>query len=285
MSKQTNTASTTHTPTIPTTGIIPPVEVVDKLSAVGVVKCNRKPLILLVLAILSGFYLGIACIATSSVTFSITNVGVARMATALLFPFGLIMIIFTGAELYTGNNLIFISYLDKKVTFAQMIKSWLIVYMGNFIGCTGLAFLFQFTRNIHLGGGQWAHSLMGIAASKNAISWVDGLLLGIFCNILVTVAVFMVTSTTDPIGRMMSALVPVSLFVMAGLEHCIANMFYIPMGIFLASTEHASTAVDISMALLTFPSFLLNNLLPVTIGNTVGGILLSSVVWYANRKN
>lgn len=277
MSKETTT-------TIPTTGVIPPVEAVAKLSGVGVIKCNRKPVVLFLLAILSGFYLGIACIATSSVTFSIADVGVARMVSALLFPFGLIMIIFTGAELYTGNNLIFISYLEKKVTAGQMLKSWVIVYTGNFVGCAGLAFLFQFTKNIHLGSGQWAHSLMSIAASKNSISYLDGILLGIFCNILVTVAVFMVTSTTDPIGKMASALVPVSLFVMAGLEHCIANMFYIPMGIFLAGTEYASTAEGVSMMLLTFPSFFINNLIPVTIGNTLGGMLFSYVIWFANCK-
>lgn len=282
MSKVKNHSSPTPVQTaqaFPTTGVSTPLETLGKISASGVVKCNRNPMQMFLLAMLSGFYLGVACIATTSVTFSVENVGMARLLTALLFPFGLMMIISTGSELYTGNNLIIISYLEKKVTLAQMIKSWVLVYSGNFVGCAGLAFLYAQTKNIHLGSGLWAESVLSIATGKVSFSMVDGILLGIICNILVTVAVFMANSSSDFVGRMISALVPISLFVMAGTEHCVANMFYVPMGILLVDSPYGTG----DHSILSFGSFLLCNLLPVTLGNTLGGVLFGSTLWFANR--
>ena len=219
---------------------------------------------------------------TNTAAHTIGNVGIARMVCGLLFPFGLAMVVLTGAELFTGNTLITISVLDGQATMMGMLRNWAVVYLGNAAGA-GCAYGGQFNYS----GGQLAVFTMKLAAGKCALPVGNAVILGILCNVLVTAGVLLSLSAKDLTGRVVGAYLPVAFFVICGFEHCIANLFYIPAGLFAqAVPAYAALAADVGLDLsaLTWGNFLLRNLLPVTVGNIFGGAAMGGLYWYCHRR-
>ena len=206
---------------------------------------------------------------TNTASHAITNVSAARLINGMLFPFGLIMVVFTGAELFTGNCLLLMPLLRGAVTGGRVLRNWLLVYAGNFFGSLLIAFLAAQCGVLD----GIADAVVGTAVTKAALPTAVAFLRGVLCNFLVCLAVWMAFCARSAGGKMVSLFGPIFLFVLCGFEHSVANMYYIPAGIFLAGNGELSW-LD-----------LLRNLLPVTLGNLVGGCALGGILYllYARK--
>ena len=252
-------------------GINTPAEIIEIWINNGVNKAKLSAGKMLVLGMMAGAFIGLG----SFVFVLATSVGgdafqgmMGKLVGAALFPIGLMMVILCGAELFTGNNLMSLALMDKKITAAQMLKNWGLVYLGNFIGSLIVAFLFA---NSGLLTDATADRAIAIATAKCAIAFMPALVRGIFCNILVVLACWMQAGAKDLIGKIFAIWFPIMMFVFAGFEHSIANMTYVPMGMFLGAE-------------VGIGAFLLNNLLPVTIGNIIGGACIVPFAYYYAYK-
>lgn len=251
----------------------------------GESKTHRPTWQVLALAFLAGFFIAMGAVAGNTAAHALDNNGLARLVMGLLFPFGLIMVILTGAELYTGDTLMAITLKEKRITLLRMIYHWILVFVGNAAGAitvaTGMAFFGQLDQS---GGLLGAFSIQQ-AVAKSTMDPLNAFVMGIFCNVLVTIGVLLAMSAKDVTGRAIGAFVPVSFFVIAGFEHSIANLYYVPAGLFAAGIDrYASLAqsfgIDIDAA--TWSGFLTNNLVPVTLGNTVGGLLVGWIFFWCH---
>lgn len=265
--------------------MLKPNEFIVNYSRAGAAKCSSGILRLLLLSVLSGFILACAGAAASNAAFSIQLTSVAKLVSALIFPFGLIAIIYTGAELFTGNCLITISVLDKTASLYGMVRNLVIVYVGNFIGSAIVAAAVAYSGSEAL-----LMYIIKAAAGKCSLSFGKALVMGFMCNVLVCLGVVCSLSTTTPSGRALGAYIPVCLFVLCGFEHSIANMFYVPCALFALMLPEYQAAADvfsgagIAVEQLTWLSFFVKNLVPVTLGNIVGGAGLGALLWYCHRE-
>ncbi len=264
-----------------------PKECAANHAAAGRAKTQMPVLKMFLLAVLAGAFIAMGAAVTNTAVHSIGNLGVARMVCGLLFPFGLAMVVLTGAELFTGNTLIIISVLDGQATAAGMVRNWAVVYLGNAVGAMLVAAGCAFGGQLDYSGGHLAAFTMELAAGKCALPVGNAILLGILCNVLVTAGVLLSLSAKDLTGRVVGAYLPVAFFVICGFEHCIANLFYIPAGLFArAVPAYAALAADMGsdLSALTWGAFLFRNLLPVTVGNILGGTALGGLYWYCHGR-
>lgn len=262
-------------------------EVTENYSNAGVKKTALSVGNALLLGILAGLLIAFGAAVTNTGAHALENVSIARIVSGLLFPFGLAMVILTGAELFTGNCLITITVLDRKVRLTAMLRNLVLVYIGNFIGAILLAAGCAFFGQMNYSGGGLAVYTIKVAISKCSLSFSSALVLGFFCNILVCIGVLCSLSAKDVPGRIMGAYLPVAFFVICGFEHSIANMYYIPAGLFAMQVpEYAKLAAEagLNTGALTWGSFLVNNLLPVTIGNIIGGVCVAVLMWRTNSN-
>jgi len=265
-----------------------PKEFLERYAASGTAKTQKSAGRLLALSVLAGVLIALGCAATNTAAYGIENVGLARMVCGLLFPFGLCMVIVTGAELFTGNSLLAVSLLERKCTLPGLLRNWIIVYLGNFLGAFLTAAGCVFFGQLNYSGGILALYTIRLAASKCGVSFLNGFGLGVFCNVLVCLGVLLALSAQDGAGRLMGAFIPVSYFVLCGFEHCVANMYYISAGLLAVRVPQylqlAQQAAGVDLSALTVWNFLFGNLLPVTLGNVVGGTGLGALLWYAHLK-
>lgn len=262
-----------------------PAEIIRRYAEAGRMKADRPAGKAFLLAVLAGIIIAFGCAATNTAAHALDNVSAIRIVCGLLFPFGLGMVILLGAELFTGNCLMAISVLEKQTTLAKMLHSWLVVYVGNLVGSLLLAAGCSFFGQLNFSGGGLAVYTIQVAASKCAIPFPNGVVLGFFCNVLVCMAVLCSMSASDTAGRLMGAYIPVAFFVLCGFEHCVANMYYIPAGIFaMMNPTYARLAAEagIDTSLLTWGGFF-GNLLAVTVGNIAGGVALAAVMRAGHR--
>ncbi|MCD7739605.1 MAG: formate/nitrite transporter family protein, partial [Lachnospiraceae bacterium] len=199
---------------------------------------------MIVLGILAGAFIALGGAASSTAAFGIDNTGIQRLVTGVVFPVGLMMTVFSGAELFTGNCLIEIAVLEKKINAKQLIRNLAVVYFSNLLGALLIDVLIFFSGNLDLGNGLLGAYAIKIAISKVSIAPVKALTSGILCNVLVCVAILMAASATDAIGKLFSAFFPIFAFVICGFEHCVANMFYIPIGILAATNPYYVTLAE-----------------------------------------
>lgn len=264
-----------------------PGEFTDNYISSGCHKCSLPPLKMCLLAVLAGTLIAFGGAMSATAVHGISNASAARIVSGLLFPCGLIMVVLTGAELFTGNCLIAISVASGKARIWAMLRNLGIVYLGNFLGAFIVAAICAFFGQMDLSGGGLGAYAIKTAAAKCAIPFGNGLVLGIACNFLVCAAVMLALSAKDLVGRAVGAFVPICVFVVCGFEHCVANMYYIPAGIFaLGNPGYAAQALEagVDVSGLTLGGFLLGNLLPVTLGNIIGGLLFALLIWYCHGK-
>ncbi len=265
-----------------------PADIASRYAEIGVGKATRSSAQLAVLGILAGTLIALGGAATNTVVYGIQDTWTIKLICGLLFPFGLGMVVIMGAELFTGNCLMGITLLEKKCSFLQMIRSWVVVYLANFAGSLLVAGSCAWFGQMDLGGGQLAVYTMKVAAAKCTLPFQNALVLGFFCNLLVCLGVLMALSAKDSAGKIISAYLPVAFFVMCGFEHCVANMYYISAGL-LAKTVPAYTQLagemGVDLSSLTVSNFLISNLIPVTIGNILGGLVLAWIMWFIHLKD
>ena len=241
-----------------------PKEIANTMINVGVGKANLKTTTMIYLGILAGIYIGFGGLANIIISQTLGNIdpGLAKFAGAAVFPVGLILVVVAGAELFTGNNLMTLAVMNKKITLSQMFRNWGVVWVTNLVGSVFLALI------VFYGGildGDAGTKAIAIAESKASLDVMALILRGILCNILVVLAVWMATSSQDIISKLFSCWFPVMLFVLCGFEHSIANMFFIPMGMLLGA--------KVTMVAL------IKNLVFVTIGNILGGAIIIPLLY------
>jgi formate/nitrite transporter len=210
--------------------------------------------------------------------------GFNRLLVGLVFCLGLILVVVGGAELFTGNNLIVMAWASGKVRGRALLHNWVIVYTGNFVGSIGTVILMFFTKQYIFGANSVGIAALKIGVAKVEYSFLQAVALGILCNALVCLAVWLTFSARSTIDKIAAIVFPITAFVAAGFEHSIANMYFIPYALFIKYFDPAYiSAVGDKVAnldKLTWQAFLVNNLIPVTIGNIIGGaVLVAAVYW------
>ena len=266
-----------------------PLEMAAKAEAVGVKKATMGLRTTAVLAVLAGAFIALGAIfATTAATGAGDQLtfGLAKLLTGLVFCLGLILVVVAGAELFTGNNLIVMAWANRHISTFQMLENWTIVYIGNFVGSIATAILMFLTGQYMFSNGGVGMTALNIAHGKCSLDFLQALALGIMCNALVCLAVWLCYSARTTTDKILSILFPITAFVAAGFEHSVANMYFIPIGLFIKMGAPAGfwdligkTAADYPN--LTWANFFLSNLAPVTLGNIIGGsVMVGLVYWF-----
>ena len=262
-----------------------PAEIVKNYSAAGRKKTEMPAFRMFILGILSGIFIALGAAATNTAGHSNEDVSAMRTVLGVLFPGGLTLVVLLGGELFTGNCLICISVLEKQAKISGMIKNWAVVYIGNLIGSLLIAFACAKFGQMNYSDGGLAVFTMKLAAAKASLPFANAFVLGILCNMLVCLAVLASLSAKDTVGKVAGVFFPICFFVICGFEHCVANMYYIPAGIFAASVpEYAAKAAEagVNLSSLTWNGFFVGNLVPVTLGNLAGGLLVGILMWFGH---
>jgi formate/nitrite transporter len=260
-----------------------PQEMAEKAEAIGVRKAGMAFFPLFTLSILAGAFIGLgAMLATTVYTGSSTlPYGVARLLMGFTFCLGLILVVVAGAELFTGNNLIVMAWASRKISTGRLLHNWAVVYLGNFVGSLATALLVFLSEQYNAGNGAVGETALKIALAKSNLGFVEAVALGILCNGLVCLAVWLTYSARSTTDKILAIVFPITAFVAASFEHSIANMYFIPYGLFIKVFNPAfAVAHSLDLSSLTWGSFLLKNLLPVTIGNIIGGAGLVAIVYW-----
>jgi formate transporter len=267
----------------------------------GVKKAEIDKLNLLVLSVLGGAFVSFGAIFATTVTAGAISAvtadgatslsaalpyGVVRLLSGLAFTLGLILVIIGGAELFTGNTMIVMAWANRKVTSRDLLLNWTIAFVGNFAGAFLTAGLMFYTTQYTFGNGAVGLNALMTAHAKTSLEFVPALALGIMCNVLVCLAVWMCYGARSFLDKIATIVPPIAAFAAAGFEHCIANIYFIPMALFIKIgapdsfwTSIGRTPADFPT--LTWENFLVGNLLPVTIGNVIGGsVMVAAIYWF-----
>jgi formate transporter len=272
-------------PQVVTFDAILPASMAVRAEQSGVTRAATDPLTVFVLSILAGAFVAFGAIFATTVTAGGgLSYGVGRLLTGLVFSAGLVMVIIAGAELFTGNNLIVMAWASRKIRTSALLLNWVLSFSGNFVGAIATAVLVFYSTQYTFGDGAVGLVALNIANAKSSLQFIPALILGILCNALVCLAVWMLFSARTNIDRIVTAIPPVAIFAAAGFEHCIANIYFIPMGLFIKAGAPDSFWKAIGKTAADFPeltwSNFIANMLPVTIGNIIGGSLLVGVVYW-----
>jgi formate/nitrite transporter len=267
-----------------------PAEMAKKAEYIGVSKVEAPVTKVFFLAILAGAFIALGAIFATTVSAGTSGVlpfGVSKLLAGVVFCLGLVLVIVGGAELFTGNNLIVMAWAGGKISTTDLLKNWLIVYAGNFIGAVGTAALLFISKQYLAGGGQVGATALSIAAGKVELGFLQAVALGILCNALVCLAVWMSFSARSTIDKIAVIVFPISAFVTAGFEHSIANIYFLTIGLFIKDFDPGFSAeAGVWLTNLSWGNFLLKNLVPVTIGNIIGGTLfVAGIYWLIFLKS
>ena len=260
-----------------------PAEVASNYIATGKAKVNTPIPKMILLGIFAGIFIGVGGISSTTVAVSIPLASVGKFVGACVFPGGLTMVLLAGSELFTGNCLLTIPLLQKEISFGGMLKNWVFVYIGNLIGSILLAAGVVFSHQVSLFNNGLAVSVISTAATKCSMPFSDALIKGILCNFRVCIAVWISFAAKDVVSKIVGLFFPIMMFVLCGFEHSVANMYYVPAGLFAVSNpEYASAAAETvtNIGNLTWGNFFIHNLIPVTIGNIIGGMVLVGMMYW-----
>jgi len=280
--------------------LLPP-EMATRAEYLGVRKAESPAVPLFALAVLAGAFIalgGVFATVVSSGSFTVTSLadhaaafsvampyGVTRLLAGLVFSLGLVLVVVGGAELFTGNSLIVMAWANRKVTGRAMMRNWGIVYAGNFVGALGTAVLVFLSRQYTFGQGAAGVTALNVAVAKVSLGFWQAIALGILCNALVCMAVWLTYSARSTMDKIAAIILPIAAFVAAGFEHSIANMYFVPYALLIKTFDPAfvSTAGAgvANLDQLTWQAFILRNLFPVTVGNIIGGAVLVAAVYWA----
>lgn len=271
--------------------LLPP-EMAHKAEQVGANKAALDRITMMGLAVLAGAFISLGAIFATTVTAGAGGAlpyGIVKLLSGLVFCLGLILVIVAGAELFTGNTLLVMAWAGGRISLGALLHNWVIVYVGNFIGSVGTVILVYLSKQHMFGGGLIGQNALNIAMGKLDYGFVQAVALGILCNGLVCLAVWLTFSARTTTDKIVSILFPITAFVAAGFEHSVANMYFIPMGLFIKDFDEswvAANAGAMDLSQLTWGNFLIDNLLPVTIGNIIGGaVLVAAAYWFVYLRH
>jgi len=271
---------------------IMPGEMARRAELSGVQRASMDPLTILVLSLVGGAFVAFGAIFSTTVSAGAGGLpfGIAKLLSGTVFSVGLVMVVVAGAELFTGNNLIVMAWASGKVTTSSLLLNWLLTFVGNCAGAMATAGLMLCTTQYTFGSGAVGLAALTTANSKAALAFVPALALGIMCNALVCLAAWMCYSARTAVDRVALIILPVAAFAAAGFEHSIANAYFIPMGLLIKATAPDSFWLSIGKTAEDFPALswsgFVGNLVPVAIGNIIGGALLvAAVYWFVYLRN
>jgi formate/nitrite transporter len=280
-----STLPSTDAPFTPTgLDALPPAGVAQKAESVGVAKAGMSALDVFVLSVLAGAFIALGAAFATTVGSGGGDVpyGVLRLLVGLAFTLGLILVVVAGAELFTGNNLIVMAWASRRVSSGQLARNWTLVYAGNFVGAFATAVLVFLARQYTFGNGEVGVTALTVASTKTSLGFGQAIVLGALCNALVCLAVWLTYGAHTTTDKILAVIPPIAAFVALGFEHSVANMYFIPVAL-LIETDDAwvdATAGVPDLSGLTWSSFLVDNLIPVTIGNVIGGAVMVGVVYW-----
>ncbi len=260
-----------------------PAEIQQAIETVGVKKANMPFLPSFMLAVVAGGSVGLGAL-YYTVVVSDPDLGfaTARVVGGLVFSLGLAIVLVGGAELFTGNNLIVMAWASGKISTREVLRNWIIVYCGNLVGSLGLVVLVLFSHHVDMNGGRIGLTILNTAVAKISPDVMTLFFKGILCNLLVCLGVWLAYAGRSVTDKIVGLILPISAFVAAGFEHCIANMYFLPLAWLLTAIGKAPANVDLS--LITIPG-VIHNILPVTLGNILGGAgLVGFMYWSIYRK-
>jgi len=259
-----------------------PKEIAQSYIAAGTAKTKLSISKMLVLGILAGMFIAIAGVASTVASATLTG-SIGKLLGAAVFPGGLAMVLVAGSELFTGNTMIILPVCCRQATVGGMLKNWVTVYIGNFIGSLLVAALVVYGGTFGLFDNAAGGAAINTAVAKVTLAFDDAFIRGILCNFLVCIAVWISFAAKDVVGKISGLFFPIMIFVLAGWEHSVANMYFVPAGLLAAGNEAylAASKFASDISALTWGSFFLKNLLPVTLGNLVGGsVLVGLSYWF-----
>jgi formate/nitrite transporter len=261
-----------------------PKEIAARVESVGIAKSNNNPMREFALAVLAGAFIAFGALLFTLVTFDSSGVpaGLMRLIGGFVFCLGLILVVVAGAELFTGNNLIIMAYVDGKVSLKQLVQNWTLVFVGNFVGALGILLLIVFSGHWEIGQGALGAKAIAIANYKVNLEWMEAFTRGILCNILVCLAVWLCFAGRTVVDKILAIVFPITAFVALGFEHSVANMYFICAGLMAKQQPELAAHVSaMTLDNLTVSGFLFNNLLPVTLGNIIGGsVFVGLFYWF-----
>lgn len=266
-----------------------PPEMLEKAAVAGVKKVGLSWNAILPLSFLAGAYIAFGAVFASVVAVGMSGewpYGFMKLIQGLVFSLGLILVVVGGAELFTGNSLMVIAWVQKKIKLLDLLKNWLIVYIGNFAGSLTIAVLILLAREYRVSNGLLGSVMLATANAKVQYGFGQALALGILCNIMVCLAVWMTLSGRSTLDKIAAIILPITFFIAAGFEHSVANMYIIPLGVLLKSFDPAFvSSLNLDLPNLTWSAFFIKNLLPVTLGNIIGGGAFVGLLYaWAYRK-
>jgi formate transporter len=266
-----------------------PSEMVEKAGSIGIQKAALPILNVLPLSFLAGTYISFGAVFASVVAIGMDGVwpqGFVKLLQGLVFSMGLILVVVGGGELFTGNVLLVIAWAQKKIGLLSLLRNWLIVYIGNFIGSITVVLLILLSREYRVSDGALGSIMLSTANAKVQYGFMEALTLGILCNIMVCLAVWLSYSGRTTTDKILAIIFPITFFIAAGFEHSVANMYIIPLGLMMKSFDPAFVStLGLDLTNLSWISFLLRNLLPVTLGNIIGGGFFVGILYlWSYRK-
>jgi formate transporter len=264
-----------------------PAEMAVKAAETGVKKTKLDTVRMFLLAILAGAFIAMGAVFATTVSAGASALpfGIARLLAGVTFTLGLILVVVSGSELFTGNSLVIIAFANRRIALPALLRNWGIVYLGNFVGALLTAYLMFLTRQYTFGAGSIGLAALNTGEAKTALGFAQAVVLGIFCNALVCMAVWMCYSARSTIDKILAIVPPIAAFVAAGFEHSIANMYFIPVALFIKQFGspaffEAIKKTPADFAHLTWSNFFLVNLVPVTIGNIIGGVVMVGLMYW-----
>ena len=255
-----------------------PKQIAARVADVGVTKARLPLLTMSMLAMAAGGFIGLGAMYYTLVAADSTlPFAASRLVGGLAFSLGLILVVVAGAELFTGNNLMVMAWADRRITTTELLRNWTIVYVANAFGAAGLAVLVYLSNHGSLNGGAVAAAYIKIASAKASLPFGEAFFKGVLCNLLVCLAVWLALAARSVTDKVVAVVFPTSAFVAAGFEHCIANVYFISLGLLLRGQ---ASPVDLSqVASLDWTGYV-RNLIPVTLGNIVGGSIMVAAVYH-----
>jgi formate transporter len=265
-----------------------PKEIADRIEQISVSKSVTDPLRVFALALLAGAFIAFGSAFFTVVTHgSNMSMGITRLLGGLVFCLGLILVVVAGAELFTGNNLLVMACVDKKITLKQLLLNWTVVFFGNLCGALGVVLLIYFSGHWLMGNGAVGAQAVMIANSKVNLGFMQAFTSGILCNALVCLAVWLCFASHTVTDKILAIIFPITAFVTLGFEHSVANMYFIPAGIVAKTNQEILKIVGDSIDLSNLNSVgFIFNLIPVTLGNIMGGsIFVGMIYWFIYLRN
>lgn len=270
-----------------------PIEIARKAEAIGAQKARLDAPKLIALSVLAGAFIALGAMFATTVLSGADGAlpfGLSRLIAGLAFSLGLVLVVLGGAELFTGNALMVMALAARKITLMEMIRAWVVVYLGNFVGAVGTAVLVLLSGQYLSGDGSVANAALSLAAAKIALPFDQAFFLGVLCNVLVCLAVWLSIGARSTADKVLAVIFPISAFVAAGFEHSVANMYLVPLGILIkmfapASSLSQDAITSGELSSLTWDGFIWG-LIPVTLGNIVGGgLLVGGVYWFVYLRS